>query len=65
MGKQPDRRSWTIAAILGLIAALMGVVALLIDVIQGDAMNGAVLPAIGTGLLVASLALAQRKKAKE
>ena len=43
----------------------MGVVALLIDLIQGDPMNWAVLPAIGAGLLVASMALAQRKKAKE
>ena len=65
MSKTPSKRTWTTAAILGLIAALMGVVALLIDMIQGDAMNWAVLPAIGAGLLVTSLALVQRKKMKE
>ena len=65
MAETPSRRTWAIAALLGLVAALMGVVALLIDMIQGDAMNWAVLPAIGAGLLVTSLALAQRKKARE
>ena len=64
MAETLSRRTWTLAAILGLIATLMGVVALLIDMIQGDPMNGAVLPAIGAGLLVTSLALAQRKKTK-
>ena len=63
MKKPPDRRTWSIAALLGLVAALMGVVALTIDLVQGDAMNWAVLPAIGAGLLVTALALAQRKKA--
>lgn len=63
MTETPSKRTWTVAASLGLFAALMGVVALLIDMIQGDPMNGAVLPAIGAGLLVAALALAHRKKA--
>ena len=65
MTKPTSKRTWTIAVLFGLLAALMGVVALLIDLIQGDPMNWAVLPAIGAGLLVASMALAQRKKAKE
>ncbi len=64
MAKTPTKKTWTAVAILGLIATLMGIVALLIDMIQGDPMNWAVLPSIGAGLLVTSLALAQRKKTK-
>ena len=60
----PSQRTWNTAIILGLLAALMGVVALLIDMIQGDPFNWAVLPAIGAGLLVASIAMAQRRKTK-
>ncbi len=58
-------RTWGVAVALGLFAALMGVVALLIDMIQGDPFNAAVLPAIGAGLLIASLSLTQRKKAQK
>ena len=62
MKKTSERRTWMIAAAAGLFAALLGVVALLIDLVQGDPMNWAVLPAIGAGLLVALLSLAQRRK---
>ena len=64
MAEEISARTWGIAIILGLFAALMGIVALLIDMIQGDPFNAAVLPAIGAGLLVASIALVQRRKAK-
>ncbi len=64
MADIPSQRTWNAAIILGLLAALMGLVALLIDTIQGDPFNWAVLPAIGAGLLVAALALTQRRKTK-
>ena len=64
MAEIPSQRTWNTAIILGLFAALLGIVALLIDTIQGDPFNWAVLPAIGAGLLVAALAMAQRKKTK-
>ena len=64
MADIPSQRTWNTVVILGLLAALMGLVALLIDTIQGDPFNWAVLPAIGAGLLVASIGLAQRNKTK-
>lgn len=62
MEQQTDQRTWTLLMLMGCIAALMGLVAVLIDWIQGDPFNPVFLVAVGAGLLVAALALRQRRK---
>ena len=47
----------------GCLGLLGGLVAMIIDAIQGDPFNVVALSAIGSGALLATIALSQRKKA--
>ncbi len=57
-----ERRSWTVLFICGCISLLSGLTTMIIDGIQGDPFNLMALGAIAAGAILATVALAQRKK---
>jgi len=57
-----ERRSWTVLFICGCVSLFSGLTAMIIDGIQGDPFNLMALGAIAAGAILATVALAQRKK---
>jgi len=57
-----DGSNWTLVFISGCIGLFGGLTAMIIDAIQGDPFNVVALGTIAAGAILATVALAQRKK---